>query len=193
MRTADWAKSLSNQPAIAPFVTALDQSAEWHTVAYEARPVLIAAAYHARPRKTLVVTASYERALAWQAKLQLCGVLPDMICQLPSGQSALFEDAAPEHIALSDRLGALRALAEDAPKIIIGSAGAVLERTLPKDILKEAFLEIRTGQEIQPQKFMDQLVNLGYEPQEPVRLPGQFSRRGGIIDVYATGRERPVA
>jgi transcription-repair coupling factor (superfamily II helicase) len=161
-------------------------------VAYEARPVLVAAAYHLKPRKMLIVTASYERALAWQAKLQLCGVAPGFVHQLPSGLSALFEDAAPEHIALSDRLGALRALVEDQPNIIIGSAGAVLERTLPRDLLAEAFVELRAGDELQVEKFLRQLTNLGYEHQEPVRLPGQFSRRGGIVDVYATGRDMPV-
>ncbi|MEZ0325112.1 MAG: transcription-repair coupling factor [Fimbriimonas sp.] len=192
MRTSDWAKSLSQQPYLAPLLTTLDQSAEWHTVAYEARPILLSAAYHAKPRKILVVTANYERALAWQAKLQLCGVPPGSVFQLPSGMSNLFEDAAPEHIALSDRLGALRALVEDEPNIIIGSVGAILERTLPRDLLSEAFIELKAGDEIDEQKFLRQLTNLGYEHQEPVRLPGQFSRRGGIIDVYATGRDLPV-
>jgi transcription-repair coupling factor (superfamily II helicase) len=192
MRTSDWAKGLSQQPYLAPLLTTLDRSAEWHTVAYEARPILLAAAYHEKPRKMLVVTANYERALAWQAKLQLCGVPPAYVHQLPSGLSNLFEDAAPEHIALSDRLGALRALVEDQPNIIIGSVGAVLERTLPRDLLAEAFIEVHAGDEIDTEKFLRQLTNLGYEHQEPVRLPGQFSRRGGIIDVYATGRDLPV-
>ncbi len=192
MRTSDWAKGLSQHPYLAPLLTTLGQSAEWHTVAYEARPILLAASYHVNPRKMLVVTANYERALAWQAKLQLCGVPPGSVFQLPSGLSALFEDAAPEHIALSDRLGALRALVEDEPNIIIGSIGAILERTLPRDLLADAFVELKAGDEIEAETFLRQLSNLGYEHQEPVRLPGQFSRRGGIIDVYATGRDLPV-
>jgi transcription-repair coupling factor (superfamily II helicase) len=192
MRTLDWAKGLSVHPYIAGLISPLDQSSEWHSVASEARPVLVAAAYHSHPRKMLVVTANYERALAWQAKLQLCGIAPDNLCQLPSGISALFEDAAPEHIALSDRLGALRALAEEGPKIIIAPAGAALERTLPKDLLLEAYVEVNVGEDIDSDKFLNQLGNLGYEHQEPVRQPGQFSRRGGIIDVYPSGHSQPV-
>ena len=153
---------------------------------------MLAAAFRKRPRKVLIVTSSYERCLAWQAKLALCGVHEYLISQLASGMSALFEDAAPEHIALSDRIGALRALVRDQPCIVIGTAAAALERTLPKDILLDAFVDIQPRQSTDPSKLAEQLINLGYEPQEPVRIPGQFSRRGGIVDIYASGRDLPV-
>lgn len=197
MRTADWAKRLADRSGLQdllaePQLGLTWKASEWRTIAYEARPVLLAATYLQRPRKMLIVTANYERALAWQAKLQLCGVDPERICQLPSGQSQLFEDAQPEQIALSDRLGALRALVHDEPKIILASPGAALERTLPKDVLLDAFIRVAPGDTLDADDFLRHLVLLGYENQEPVRLPGQFSRRGGIIDVYATGRDLPV-
>jgi transcription-repair coupling factor (superfamily II helicase) len=191
MRTADWARSLAVHAGLEEPL-ALDFSAEWRSIALEARPILFAAAYLRHPRKSLVVTANYERALAWQAKLQLCGISPDLIRQLPSGTSALFEDATPEHIALSDRLGALRALTEKKPYIVLTSPQAVLERTLPRETLEESFLSVKKGAELDLTDFLKRLVNLGYEPQEPVRIPGQFSRRGGIIDVYPTGKDLPV-
>lgn len=192
MRTAEWAIHLADHPALRDLLADPAQPTEWRTVAYEARPVLLAASYLRHPRKILVVTANYERALAWQAKLQLCGVNPECIAQLPSGQSQLFEDAAPEHIALSDRLGALRALACEEPCIVLAAPGAALERTLPKEVLLEAFVTVKPGDTLDSEQFREQLINLGYERQEPVRLPGQFSQRGGIVDVYATGREQPV-
>ena len=192
MRTADWVKRLTSLPAVQQASSDDISSCEWQSIAYEARPLFLAACYLAKPRKIFVITASYERALAWQAKLVLGGVPADQICQLPSGQSQLFEDAAPEHIALSDRLGGLRALAGDEPRIVLSSPGASLERTLPKDILLDSFIILKTGTELDPDDLIRRLVNLGYEHQEPVRLPGQFSRRGGIVDIYATGRDTPV-
>lgn len=191
MRTAEWARRLVSHPELKEPLR-LDESAEWRSITYEARPPLLAASFLANPRKVLIVTANYERALAWQAKLQLCGVPQESIAQLPSGGSALFEDAAPESIALSDRLGALRALVEDRPRIVIASPQAALERTLPREILEDAFIHLAPGGTVDPDKLLRQLINLGYEHQEPVRLPGQFSRRGGIIDIYATGRDLPV-
>ncbi|MEA2553497.1 MAG: hypothetical protein QOJ65_1673, partial [Fimbriimonadaceae bacterium] len=191
MRTAEWASRLASHTALQPLFEDLDASSDWQSIAYEARPVLLAAAYHRHPRKILIVTGTYEKSLQWQAKLQLCGIERDLICQMPSGTSALFEDAAPEHVALSDRLGALRALVLDKPFIIIATAQSALERTLPRDILQQAFVEIKPGDTIDPDRVATQLVNLGYEPAEPVRLPGQFSRRGGILDIYATGHDYP--
>ncbi|HTQ09405.1 MAG TPA: CarD family transcriptional regulator, partial [Fimbriimonadaceae bacterium] len=191
MRIADWARRVALSPDLASPLT-LGSSCEWQSVAPEARAFLLAAAYSLRPRKTLIVTANYERALAWHAKLGLCGVPLDLICDLPSGTSALFEDAAPEHIALSDRLGALRALTEDKPWIVTTTPQAVLERTLPREVLMDAFVDLKVGDELDADRLLRSLVQLGYEPQEPVRIPGQFSRRGGILDIFAAGRELPV-
>src|ERR1044072_2539280 len=126
MRIADWARRLAFTPHLSQPL-ALEKSCEWQSVAPEARAFLFAAAYQLNPRKTLIVTANYERALAWHAKLSLAGVPQDLICDLPGGMSSLFEDSAPEHIALSDRLGALRALTEDRPWVILTTPQAALE------------------------------------------------------------------
>ncbi|HJP83293.1 MAG TPA: hypothetical protein VJ835_07285, partial [Fimbriimonadaceae bacterium] len=191
MRIADWARRVTEIPALAEILQPLEKPTEWRSVAPEARPFLIAALYHQKPTKMLVVTSNYERALGWQAKLELCGIPHDCICQLPSGISSLFEDAAPEHVALSDRLGALEALVSPEPAIILATPQAALERTLPRDVLVDAFVELKVGQTIDADKLLRQFVNLGYEPQDPVRLPGQYGRRGGILDVFATGHDLP--
>jgi transcription-repair coupling factor (superfamily II helicase) len=192
MRLAEWARRLADFQPAQHILESLDSSSEWQSIAPEARPVLLAAAYKKKVRKVMILTSSYDRCLAWQAKLTLCGVPDYAIKQLSSGTSALFEDASPEHIALSDRIGALKALVQDRPSIIIATAAAALERTLPRDILLDAFIDLKPGEDVDPDRLIQQLVNLGYEPQEPVRIPGQFSRRGGIIDIYASGRDLPV-
>jgi transcription-repair coupling factor (superfamily II helicase) len=192
MRVSDWARRLAELPELGAEISALDASSEWHSIADEARPMLFAATWKKHPRKSLILSPTYERCLKWQTRLNIAGVSEAWIHQLPSGISALFEDAAPEHIALSDRIGALRALAGEEPSIVIATPAAALERTLPLDVLLEASFEVRPGEELDQDRLVSALARLGYEYQEPVRLPGQFSRRGGIIDVYATGRELPV-
>lgn len=154
--------------------------------------MLLAAAWLRAPRTTLLVTGNYERALQWQARLGLCGVPASSIRLLPSGQSALFEDAAPETVALSDRVGALRTLIAGEPCIVIAPAQSALERTLPPSVLAETVVEIRAGVSLDPLTVEKVMQRLGYEPAEPVRVPGQFSRRGGILDVFPMGAERPV-
>ncbi|MES1166882.1 MAG: DEAD/DEAH box helicase, partial [Pseudomonadota bacterium] len=128
--------------------------------------------------------------MQWQARLGLYGIPSTRL--LPSGLSPLYEDASPETVALSDRIGALRALVSGEPCVIIATPQAALERTLPDDVLRESFVEIRVGQEADVVEASDRLKKLGYEPAEPVRVPGQFSKRGGILDVYPMGGDRPV-
>ncbi len=192
MRVADWARSIASSDSFQEPFDQLSESALWNSIPSEARAVFVAASYHRNPRKILIVTATYDRALAWQAKLEMSGVPHADIHQLPSGNSALFEDATPEHTALSDRLGALRSLAEPGPKIVIASPQAALERTIPSDLLLESFVTIRNGETHDPDDIVDTLKRLGYELQEPVRLPGGYSKRGGILDVWPSGYEQPI-
>ena len=43
-----------------------------------------------------------------------------------------------------------------------------------------------------PTHITDTLKKLGYDEQEPVRQPGGFSQRGGIVDVWPSGYEQPI-
>lgn len=192
MRLSTWVKQLAAHPALETVFNSLESRATWHAVAPEARPLLLACTYLARPRKVLLVTGNYERALHWQARLVMCGVPESQIEQLPSGLSALFEDAAPETIALSDRIGALRFLVSESPGIVITSPEAALERTLPRDVLLDSNVEIESGSTIEPDELARKLAMLGYEKAEPVRQPGQFGQRGGIFDIFAMGADIPV-
>lgn len=192
MRLSEWVRSLTPQFILGSEHQPSTGLAAWLSVPWEARAFLAASSYNENPRPILVVTPTYERALQWQAKLSLCGVPADKICQLPSGTSALFEDSTPEHFALSDRLGGLRLLAEGEPCIVITTPAAALERTLPAESLREAHFELSAGQSLPPEAIINRLVKLGYEPSEPARIPGQFAHRGGILDIFATGRDYPV-
>jgi transcription-repair coupling factor (superfamily II helicase) len=153
---------------------------------------LAAAAYRQKPCQVLVVTSTYDKALQWHARLTLNGAPASRVRLLPSGLSVLFEDASPETVALSDRIGAIKMLSRGEPGIVIATPQAALERTLSSDLLKESFLEIEEGVEADIDAMRRALVRLGYENAEPVRVPGQFSRRGGILDIFPMGFERPV-
>lgn len=158
----------------------------------EARPFVLSGLLRRATHKSILVTPNYDRVLQWQAKLQLCGIPESQILILPSGQSTLFEDSLPESVALSDRVGALRFLASPGPGIVLTTPPAALERTLPVDILTESFVELRTGDTLDEAALTRTLFRLGYEPSEPVRIPGQYSRRGGIIDIYPSGSDAPL-
>lgn len=192
MRLDTLARRLAEHPELREVFAGLRGSTTWASIAPEARPCFLATAFLREPRQILLVANGYDRALAWQAKLGIYGVPKDKIRILPSGLSAIFEDAAPETVALSDRLGSLRVLASGDPCIVIATPQAALERTLPAMDLLEHFIRIEQDETLDVMEASDKLVRLGYEPAEPVRVPGQFSRRGGILDVFPMGAERPI-
>ena len=61
----------------------------------------------------------------------------------------------------------------------------------PKDFLSYR-LSIKTGDTVDLEQFISQLVKLGYEREEQVEGRGQFAVRGGILDIFPIQLENPV-
>lgn len=192
MRLHQLARRLTQNPHISEATQLAPGATTWSQLAAGARPCLIAGIHYNTPRQTLLIVRNYDAALTWQAKLILYGTNPDDIHILPSGLSALFEDAAPETVALSDRLGSLRFLASSTPGIVIATPQAALERTLHPLDITENTLTFAPGNEIDSREAAEKLLRLGYETSDPVRVPGQFSRRGGILDIFPVGYDLPI-
>lgn len=70
------------------------------------------------------------------------------------------------------------------PPIIISSARALFTRTLPKRDFLAATRILKVGQAIRLEKLLDTWVRVGYSGETIVAEPGQFSRRGGILDIW---------
>ncbi|MBX3097276.1 MAG: hypothetical protein KF812_10475, partial [Fimbriimonadaceae bacterium] len=192
MRLDTFTRRLAAASPVAPALAARSSGTRWLEVAPGARPILVAGRWLASPQRTLILTTTHDRVQQWQARLAQAGIPADHLHSLPSGLSVLFEDAAPETVALSDRLGSLRALVEDAPHIVIATASAALERTLDIETLRADMITLRQGGRVDADELLELLGRLGYEQAEPVRVPGQFARRGGIIDLFPMGTDRPL-
>ncbi len=79
--------------------------------------------------------------------------------------------------------------------VVVTSARALMQRTLPPDFLREHTVVLRRGELIpggQPDVLLRRWLDLGYEPVTVVTEPGQFSRRGGILDVYPIAADLPA-
>jgi len=70
--------------------------------------------------------------------------------------------------------------------IIIAAPVQAICQPIPKpDLLEKSSLKIEAGKTVSPEEATDWLVDNGFERTDKVDLPGQFARRGGIIDIYA--------
>ncbi len=52
-------------------------------------------------------------------------------------------------------------------------------------------IRLKSGETIQPEELMESLVGFGFERTDFVYEPGQFALRGGILDIYSFGNEKP--
>ncbi|MBQ4145691.1 MAG: DEAD/DEAH box helicase, partial [Clostridia bacterium] len=90
------------------------------------------------------------------------------------------------------RLSVIKELCSDEPCLIVTTAEAMLQVTVPPNITKENAISLQVGDEAVIDDLAQRLVNLGYCREEMVEGAGQFSIRGGILDVFPCAMEYPV-
>ena len=76
--------------------------------------------------------------------------------------------------------------------IVVASARALIQMTLPVREMRAALRPIRPGQVFDLNKVLAQWVGWGYEAAAVVEAPGQFSRRGGIVDIWPANLRKPL-
>ena len=92
---------------------------------------------------------------------------------------------SPDQRTTAIRLASLYALQENrTPVIVVASIEALMRRVLPRKILADRAELIMAGEDVDQQQLIARLTGSGYEQVALVRGVGDFSVRGGIIDIY---------
>ncbi len=74
--------------------------------------------------------------------------------------------------------------------LIVTSARALMHLTLPPS--EFTTMQFEVGQRIKLNEVIGQWIELGYQPEEVVEIPGSFSRRGGILDIFPSSSRMPI-
>ena len=90
------------------------------------------------------------------------------------------------------RLTVLDAMAQGIAKVVVCTAAALSQRTLPPSVLERVCFTLRPGQTLAPEDVTDALLRAGYRSADQVEGPGQFAHRGGILDIWSTAGENPA-
>ena len=107
---------------------------------------------------------------------------------LPGDAAATAID--PEY---GERLRLLKSVGtRDAGSIIVATVPALLQPTPGKESIFGHAKKIRVGDQLDVEEFIAWLLEHKFHRTTAVELPGEFSMRGGIIDVFATDWEAPV-
>ncbi len=164
-----------------------------------ARLPVLAAITNKLNRPILLLTDRADRALTLLDELALW--LPEVNRLLfPEPNPLFYENAAWGESTRRERLTALTMLAgyhipgaikPETPPVIVAPARAIMTRTLPRRDYLLSARTIKTGQVIQLDDLARICVRLGYEAVTTVIAPGQFARRGGLLDIWPPAEELP--
>jgi transcription-repair coupling factor (superfamily II helicase) len=102
----------------------------------------------------------------------------------PSWEVLPFEKLSPHPDNLAGRLEGLYKLVEEPAPILIATPAALMQRVIAKETLKKAYLYLVAGQDLARESLLEHLVQWGFQNVPLVEERGDFSVRGGIVDVF---------
>ena len=162
-----------------------------------ARSLYLPLLARAAKQLVIVVVADNKAAEALETTLRagcdLTGAVdPDRVVRLPAHDVLPFENLSPHPDVQEQRATALYKLATGAVSILIAPAESVALRLFNRDYYASLAVTVRRGEEVDVEVLTGHLASVGYTQMDLVEMPGQFTRRGGILDVYSPEADRPV-
>ncbi|HMK08017.1 MAG TPA: hypothetical protein VK449_03205, partial [Anaerolineales bacterium] len=161
-----------------------------------ARGLLAAALAGDLQAPVLVVAARPDRLLTLEEELTAWS--PGLPVRIFASPTPLFYEKEPwgartihQRIAVLSDLAVAGRPALGAAVVLVATKG-LITRTLSPQQLRGLTTRLRRGEVVRYDALLSSLVSSGYRPESLVVEPGQFSRRGGILDVWPPGEPFPA-
>ena len=110
----------------------------------------------------------------------------------PAKDLIFFQADIHGNLLTRERMKVLAALLENREVTVITSMGGCMDYLLPLQVLKEHTLHFSNTSQVDLEQLKKKLIGMGYERNAQAEAPGQFSFRGGIIDIYPLTEDNPV-
>ncbi len=141
-------------------------------------------------QKTVVVMKNESDAVKLCADINmLLGENAALLC--PEKEMILADTEASSKEYEHKRINALSALIAGKCRAIVCSASAAIQLTIPPEELQSHTFEISCGDEIDKNELVQKLISAGYSRASQIDGNGQFSVRGGIVDVFPPSSDVP--
>ena len=162
-----------------------------------ARALYLPLMARAAKQPVIVVVADNKAAEALEplvkAGCELTGAVdPARVVRFPAHDVLPFENLSPHPDVQEQRAAALWKLATGAVEILIAPVEAAALKLFDLEYYAGLAVTLKRGEEVDIEVLTAHLASVGYTPMDLVEMPGQFTRRGGILDVYSPEADRPV-
>ena len=161
-----------------------------------ARSLILASIERKTGRRVVLVTRSNREVEDVLPEVEffysaLGGASSQGVLTIPALEADPYDGTSPHAEALEQRALALHRAATGEARILLTSIAALAERTVAPGALKSSSITLRAGEDMPPELIVDLLIAGGYVRQEPVGAVGEFSLRGGILDVFSPAHDAP--
>jgi transcription-repair coupling factor (superfamily II helicase) len=197
----DLFQSLSRDPAFQDVVSRLTRNPQAHVslsgLTVAAKALYLVLLWQATERHLLIVVDGNKEA---ESLGELVETFFELLItsELPHPQTIPAIDVLPSQrlsphseIAEQRAIGLWR-LASGKASISITPVASALLRTEGPEFYRQLALTLRTGEEIPLEDLLAHLASIGYEKREPVEMVGEYSLRGGILDIFPAEASKPI-
>ncbi len=118
------------------------------------------------------------------------------ILSFPAWDCLPYDRVSPNREVAAQRISVLAAIARlprrpRTPTVVVTTVNAILQRVPARAQIGEAVLHLEAGRAVAPDRLRAFFARNGFERAGSVREPGEFALRGGIVDLFPPGEERP--
>ena len=109
----------------------------------------------------------------------------------PAKDLLFFQADIHGNLLIRHRMKVIKALLEEKELTVVTSIDGCMDFLESLEKIKEQLIHYESDSTVDIEQLKNQLVALGYERVGQVEMPGQFSVRGGIVDIYCLTEENP--
>ncbi|MEE0746781.1 MAG: transcription-repair coupling factor [Anaerovoracaceae bacterium] len=110
---------------------------------------------------------------------------------LPQEEETIIQYEAKSNDELLERMKVLRAVSSGRECVVIAPVTGAIKKLPPREIFAENTIEIGLGSEVDTEQIKEKLTAMGYERASVIENRGEFSIRGGIIDIFTPDSDDP--
>lgn len=127
-----------------------------------------------------------------EAKISIKAFNPDLLIQdYPQWDTRPYAAASPSTGIQMHRQKVLNTLRTNTQPMVILSTLAAVTQKIGADLVNISGLEIITGKSLSIDHLIHHLISVGFQRVESVYQAGEFSIRGGVIDIFSAGEITP--
>jgi transcription-repair coupling factor (superfamily II helicase) len=164
---------------------------------WTARALYLPLMARAAKQPVILIVADNKAAEALEPLLkagcELTGAIdPARVVRFPAHDVLPFENLSPHPDVQEQRAAALWKLSSGAVDILIAPVESAALKLFDLEYYAGLAVTLKRSEEVDIEVLTAHLASVGYTQVDLVEMPGQFTRRGGILDVYSPEFDRPV-